>query len=36
VNLAPLTDKAALMHLAEVWRHLHEKAAKTGKAPASR
>ena len=36
VNLTPLAGKAALMHLAEVWRHLHEKAAKTGKAPASR
>jgi hypothetical protein len=35
-NLTPLAGKAALMHLAEVWRHLREKAAKAGKAPLSR
>jgi hypothetical protein len=29
VKLTRLTDKAALVRLAEVWRHLREKAARS-------
>jgi len=36
VKLTRLPDKAALVRLAEVWKHLQEKAAKAAKAPRSR
>lgn len=36
VKLTRLPDKATLVRLAEVWKHLQEKAAKAAKAPRSR